>query len=230
MLRFLKIFLPFIVCCFVLSAQGQPFRRPFEIYKEIRINVPSRTLQIFQAGRLIKEYPVGVGVSKKLQTPPGVYKVINKVIDPIWEHPYKAPGESRIGNSSKNPLGTRWIGFHKDGSQVYGIHGTNSPSSVGKFVSHGCVRMHNRDVEELFDLIDYETTVRITYSRFYLDLDGSRLTMEIFPDPYKLKGLSFDEIFESARSIDSRIALDYEFLKEIIEAPKFNTIYEIGGL
>ena len=46
-----------------------------------------------------------------------------------------------------NPVGTRWIGLDKKG---YGIHGTNAPHSIGKAASHGCIRMRQHDLEELF--------------------------------------------------------------------------------
>ncbi|PYU10291.1 MAG: hypothetical protein DMG29_17725, partial [Acidobacteria bacterium] len=48
------------------------------------------------------------------------------------------------------PLGTRWLGL---GQRGYGIHGTNEPRSIGRNVSHGCIRMRNRDIEELFEMV-----------------------------------------------------------------------------
>ena len=64
------------------------------------------------------------------------------VSNPAWYGPGKviAPGRS-------NPLGTRWLGLNR---KSYGIHGTNEPRSIGRNASHGCVRMRNRDVEDLF--------------------------------------------------------------------------------
>ena len=49
-----------------------------------------------------------------------------------------------------NPLGTRWLGLSRKG---YGIHGTNRPNSIGRNASHGCIRMRNREVEELFKMV-----------------------------------------------------------------------------
>lgn len=200
------------------------------IRKEIRINVPSRTLQFLQSGRLIREYPVGVGYSKQMQTPAGEYKVEKKVINPIWEHPYKAPGQSQIGNNSKNPLGSRWIGFHSQGSGVYGIHGTNEPSSIGKFVSHGCVRMKNSDVEELFELVDYDTPVIVTYNRFRLDKTGETITLEIFPDPYGMKPLTIEEIVEEVRKIDPYAVIDFDMVNQAIGDNSESSIYEVAQI
>ena len=68
---------------------------------------------------------------------------------------------------AKNPLGSRWIGFNArgtDGSK-YGIHGTNQPSSIGKYISQGCIRMKKNDVEYLFDRIPIGTKVWIVKSK-----------------------------------------------------------------
>lgn len=161
---------------------------------EIKINVPARRLKLLYNGSLIKEYPVGVGYSSQQMTPPGDYEVDTKVINPIWEHPFKKAGESRVSDPALNPLGSRWIGFHKEGSGFYGIHGTNELSSVGKFVSHGCVRMRNEDVEDLFETVPIGTPVKVLYERFELKRSGEMLLMEIFPDPYKMKKLDESEI------------------------------------
>jgi lipoprotein-anchoring transpeptidase ErfK/SrfK len=60
---------------------------------------------------------------------------------PTWIHPFT--GETVPGSTPENPLGTRWIGFWTDGENSIGFHGTPNPESVGKAVSHGCVRMYN---------------------------------------------------------------------------------------
>jgi hypothetical protein len=196
--------------------------------KEIRINVPSRTLQLLQSGRLIREYPVGVGYSKQMQTPPGRYKVEKKIINPIWEHPYKAAGQSQIGSNSKNPLGSRWIGFHGEGSGVYGMHGTNEPNSIGRFVSHGCVRMHNSDVEELFEMIEIGTPVNVTYDRFSLHQAGDKITLEVFPDPYGIKALSADKIVKEVSRLYPEASIDLESIGEALKDTSESSIYEIA--
>jgi lipoprotein-anchoring transpeptidase ErfK/SrfK len=67
------------------------------------------------------------------------------VLNPTYSHDGKVvkPGPS-------NPVGTRWMGL---GYKGYGIHGTNHPESIGHAASHGCIRMRNHDVEELFELV-----------------------------------------------------------------------------
>ncbi|MCQ2560053.1 MAG: L,D-transpeptidase, partial [Clostridia bacterium] len=60
-----------------------------------------------------------------------------------------------------NPLGPRWLGIEYGGGYLYGIHGTNDPSSIGTNASAGCVRMNNSDVIGLYDIIPYGTQVVI---------------------------------------------------------------------
>ena len=81
-----------------------------------------------------------------------------------WWYPPAAPwakGEKPVPPGPGNPLGTRWMGISAPG---VGIHGTNNESSIGYSVSHGCIRMHVRDAEWLFNNIDIGTTVYIVRS------------------------------------------------------------------
>jgi len=55
-------------------------------------------------------------------------------------------------------VGTRWLGLSRKG---YGIHGTNNPRSIGKSASHGCVRMRNLDVEDLFARVSVGDVVEL---------------------------------------------------------------------
>jgi L,D-transpeptidase ErfK/SrfK len=112
---------------------------PSSISYSIQISVKKRTLALFQHGRLVKIYPIAVG-KMLTHTPTGEFVVINRELNP------------------GGPYGVMWLSLSKQG---YGIHGTNDPSSIGKAVSHGCVRMYNRDVLELAHTIPNGTRVVI---------------------------------------------------------------------
>ena len=112
--------------------------------KRLEINTAIRKLLHYEGGRLKKEYPVAVGKAST-PTPPGNYKVINKILHP------------------GGILGTRWMGLSIPGGN-YGIHGTSNPSSIGTAASLGCVRMYNHHVEELFAQVSIGTPVHI-YNR-----------------------------------------------------------------
>ena len=107
----------------------------------IIINVTQHTLSLFKNGELYKTYPVAVGKAST-PTPRGSFKIKNKAINP------------------GGPFGARWMGLNAPGGS-YGIHGTNNQSSIGKNISNGCIRMYNKDVIELSNLVPVGTIVQI---------------------------------------------------------------------
>lgn len=112
---------------------------PATIPYRIVISKANRTLQLFRNNTLVKTYPIAVG-KMLTQTPVGSFVVVNRQPNP------------------GGPFGAMWLSLSKAG---YGIHGTNDPSSIGKAVSLGCVRMHNQDVLELSRQVPNGTSVII---------------------------------------------------------------------
>ncbi|UCZ54634.1 L,D-transpeptidase [Bacillus shivajii] len=108
-------------------------------------------------GEVKQTFRVATG-QKEAQTPEGEFTVTVKAINPYYRK------TDIQGGDEKNPLGTRWIGFDADDTdgRTYGIHGTNRPSSIGYYVTQGCVRMKNEDVEILFEEVPLGTKVFIT--------------------------------------------------------------------
>jgi lipoprotein-anchoring transpeptidase ErfK/SrfK len=107
--------------------------------KWIDVSTSQHQLKLFDGTRLIKTYPIAVG--KILSpSPSGTYTIINKQSNP------------------GGPFGVLWMGLSKP---HYGIHGTNNPASIGKNVSHGCIRMFNHDVLELSSKVPIGTRVAI---------------------------------------------------------------------
>ncbi len=107
----------------------------------ISINLATRRLSYFEGNSLINRFPVGVG-KPSTPTPTGSYSIIEKIMHP------------------GGVLGTRWMGLSIPEGR-YGIHGTNNPSSIGGYVSNGCIRMYNQDVEKLFPSVELGTPVKI---------------------------------------------------------------------
>jgi len=95
----------------------------------------------------LRVYPVALGTNNS--TPEGTFNVKNKVVNPPYQPQHKPRSAYRAAGAPDNPLGTRWI----DLGNHYGIHGTIEPETIGHEVSEGCIRMHNRHAEEVFDLV-----------------------------------------------------------------------------
>jgi lipoprotein-anchoring transpeptidase ErfK/SrfK len=112
--------------------------------RRIVVSIPDCKLALVENGRVVKIYRVAVGAQVSPR-PSGEFKITQRLVEPT----YYAPGVV-IPPGKDNPLGTRWLGLSRKG---FGIHGTNQPGSVGRRASHGCIRMRNRDMEELFELV-----------------------------------------------------------------------------
>ena len=112
------------------------------------------TLDVFLGGTFLQRYPVGLGADRS--TPSGEWVVQNKLKNPQYYPP--RGGKIILADDPENPLAERWIGLkgvegQALGQERYGIHGTIEPDSIGTSASLGCIRMHNADVEEFFDLV-----------------------------------------------------------------------------
>lgn len=117
-------------------------------------------LQLIRDGKVVKSYRVAVGQSA-YPTPTGIYRIVNKQRDPTWTPPPDsswAKGLGPIPPGPGNPLGTRWMGTS---APFVGIHGTYAASSIGTRASHGCIRMHIKDVEELYDEVSVGMPVQL---------------------------------------------------------------------
>ncbi|NRD77279.1 L,D-transpeptidase family protein [Bacillus sp. BRMEA1] len=130
----------------------------------IIINKQTNTLAFYNAGKLVRTFSVATGKTKDL-TPEGNFRIVTKIIN----RPYYKLGIP--GGDPRNPMGNRFMGLDANGTygDTYGIHGTNDESSIGKYISHGCVRMHNAEVHWLFDQVQLYTPVIITYSSSSFD-------------------------------------------------------------
>ena len=131
-------------------------------------------LLVLRDGQMTRRFPAAVGTTG-WETPAGRFRVFEKVKEPVWTHPVS--GELMNAQSKGNPLGSRWIGFYRDcngrsgwdgeqyldinGCTVAGFHGTPYRWTVGRAVSHGCVRLYEENVQEVFDLVRVGTQVTV---------------------------------------------------------------------
>lgn len=143
----LKILLFFAAAIFfnAPAAAAAPAAKPYII-----IETETKTLTLYINEKKYKTFPVAIG---KPETPTPVGE---------WEIEYMA-------RNWGDGFGTRWMGLTVPWG-IYGIHGTDKPESIGGCESHGCIRMFNENVEELYEKVAVGTKVFIkgeVYSPFY---------------------------------------------------------------
>lgn len=159
-----------------ISLEASLARVPMDLRQRLGVQLvldrTHRQLLVLRDGVIRRRYPAAVG-TEGWETPAGRHRVLQKVREPVWTHPV----DGRHISGEKNPLGTRWIGFYRDcegrngwdgeqyldieGCTVAGFHGTPHRWTVGRAVSHGCVRLYEENVQEVFDLVRVGTPVTV---------------------------------------------------------------------
>jgi lipoprotein-anchoring transpeptidase ErfK/SrfK len=124
--------------------------------RRLVVSLPDRRMALLEDGRVKKVYVVAVG-RKSTPSPTGTFTITRRVTNPLYSHAGKV-----VSPGPGNPVGTRWMGLSAKG---YGIHGTNAPKSIGKAASHGCIRMRQGDLEELFAAVSTGDEVEILGER-----------------------------------------------------------------
>jgi hypothetical protein len=173
----------FVILCVIIIVPPHPKQVPEEDYSVVRmqeyiifIDLGNKRLYLFENDRCIKEYPVATG-KKETPSPIGTWKIISK-------------------GSWSGGFGERWMGLNVPWG-VYGIHGTNRPGSIGRAASHGCIRMHNRHVRELYNLVPHGTTVIIVeglfgpFGRGFKPINPGDRGADVFEVQRRLKQLGY---------------------------------------
>ena len=179
----------------------------------IIINKKTNQLAFFDNGKLNSTFPVATGKTKDL-TPEGKFKIVNKIKNrPYYKH-------NIPGGDPRNPLGDRWIGLQVGSTYgtTYAIHGNNNESSIGKYVSAGCIRMHMDDIHWLFDQVNKGTYAVITSTNLSFEQIAANNGYELDSDS-KFTGSVFlngkrKSMDDAIMNIDSRL---YMPLREGIE-------------
>ncbi|NER79224.1 MAG: L,D-transpeptidase [Leptolyngbya sp. SIO1D8] len=121
------------------------------------IRLSERRVYVYRGNEVETSFPVAVGRGG-WETPTGEFQVFSMLENPGWTNPFTnevtPPGPD-------NPLGDRWIAFWTDGNNQIGFHGTPNRDSVGSAASHGCIRLYNEHIQELYELVDIGTTVTV---------------------------------------------------------------------
>jgi len=163
--RSLVILMAVNVIAVAASAQAQAQAQQSVRFTEyeagtIVVKTNERRLYYVLGGGQALRYPVGVGRAGKAWS--GTSHISGKYIKPAWSPPAEVRRDKPSlpdvipGGSPRNPMGAAALTL--SGGE-YAIHGTNAPGSIGGFVSYGCIRMHNRDIMDLYGRVHYGTRV-----------------------------------------------------------------------
>jgi hypothetical protein len=150
---------------------------PRTIGPTIVVHVDTNRLDLYEGFQVAHSWDVATAKPGYV-TPVGEWTLYQKRENPTWYNPaldsWGAGLPAVVPGGPGNPMGTRALYITAPG--LIRIHGTTSPDSIGRYASHGCIRMHNEQVEELYDLVPVGTKVIIVGFRPSWASEGS------FPD------------------------------------------------
>lgn len=149
------------------------------------INLPELRMYDFTHADPPAVYAIAIGAADS-PTPTGSFRTGRKRADPVWYVPDSIRSErpelpASVPPGPANPLGTHWITI---GTTTYGLHGTNNRWSIGRLSTHGCIRLYDDVMRELFARLPDATPIRILYQTLKLGSRNGRLYLEAHPDRY----------------------------------------------
>ncbi|HEX3029043.1 MAG TPA: L,D-transpeptidase family protein [Clostridia bacterium] len=167
----------FAVESLIIGEAGQePSVTPHPVTYSIFIDIEDKTLFLLEDGKCIKTYPIASGASG-LPSPLGLWKIVEK-------------GDWGEG------FGGRWMGLNVPWG-TYGIHGTSAEDTIGSAASHGCIRMFNSDIKELYDMVQIGTSVHIVngpygaFGRGFSDIEVGDRGADVMAIQERLKELGY---------------------------------------
>ena len=132
----------------------------------IVVRVNENRLYLYDGFRVDRTFSVATA-KPGWTTPSGVWNIWDKRENPAWYNPaldsWGADLPAVVPGGPGNPMGTRAI--YIDAPGLIRIHGTTDPDSIGRYASHGCIRMHNAEVEELFEMVPVGSRVIVVGAR-----------------------------------------------------------------
>ncbi len=123
----------------------------------LELRLGEKRVYVYKGDSVEVSYPVAIG-RPGWETPTGKFEVFHQITDPGWTNPLT---NESMPPGPNNPLGDRWIAFWTDGNNSIGFHGTPNRDSVGRAASHGCIRMYNEDVRQLYEMVKVGTPVTV---------------------------------------------------------------------
>ena len=227
------------VCGAALAAADAPRLVPRAPADGLVLNVPQRMMFVMREGDIVARYPVAVG-TRSWPTFIGPFTILIKEKDPVWDVPVSIQEEqrqqgkpvlTRVLPGPANPLGKYWLGLSAPG---YGIHGTNAPASIGKFATHGCIRLRADDIEDLFTRVEVGTQGVSFYEPLLVAVVERTLWLEAHPDVYRLDTRdAFAYVLEEAQRLAPALTVHHDLVRRMLrkrdgEARRIDIAWEHG--
>lgn len=187
------------------------------------LNIPECHVYLVHDGRVERDYPVAVSTPER-PVPIGSTQVVSKQKNPTWFVPLSIQKEmasrgervsTRVPPGPGNPLGPRWIGFWRG---QFGMHGTNAPTSIKRYASHGCVRFRASDIVDLYDRVWVGTPVHIVYQPVLLAANAQGIWLSAYPDIYMTRHDYWGAVRRLARHQGVLEQVDWARVKRAIRA------------
>ena len=220
-----------------LPGEGTPVRLPGQhilpqgLRSGIVINLPEYRMYFFPQGEeRVSTWPVGIG-REGWSSPLGQTRVLRKEANPSWYPPqsirdeHAAQGDilpTVVPPGPDNPMGPFKMNLAMSG---YVIHGTNKSFGIGMRVSHGCFRMNNQDVTELFPQVPVGTAVTIINQPYKLGVLDGKLYLEVhapldehgFPSALD-KQAAIQQLLRERSELVSGFRLDWQKIRDLVFA------------
>lgn len=203
---------------------------PIKLDKGILINLPEYRLYLFKEDQKVKVYPICIGLPT-WTTPIGEFTITHKIKNPTWYMPKSIAEKEKVKREiippgPLNPLGDFWIGTDLKST---GIHGTNQPMSIGRALSHGCVRLYPEDIEMLFEQMEVGMKGEIIYEPVKLTVFKDSLFLEVHPDAYGIMNDYEKELNKKLKLLDLFSSFDQEKVKIVLQEKRGIPVF-IGRL
>lgn len=188
------------------------------------LSVSTRRLYVYENGERTRTYKVAVG-KQGHSTPQGTYRITRVIWNPWWHPPKRewARGEKPTPPGPNNPMGRVKMYFR----EMYYIHGTPHEGSLGRAVSHGCVRMSNGDAVALARLVHRYGSPNVSKSTIDKLVANPKMTREI----RLTRPVPFTIVTKAAAVVDGRLelfAVDLEASDAAIRDEAVEALREAG--
>lgn len=174
------------------------------------LNIPEMRLYYYLPGSRVMTFPLGVGVEGQ-DTPPGKYLIGEKRTDPVWHVPPSIQKEMEnpvktVPAGPDNPLGKYWMRLS---GTSFGIHGTNNPWAIGRYVTHGCIRLYPEDIEYLYGQVRPRTPVRVIYQHAKVGFRNGKPHFQV----YRHRGYSDSQLMQDLIERTWELGIDADLRK-----------------